>query len=139
MTTSHDYLIVPEPPLLDDYLRLREDSGLSPKSSEQGALAIAGSWSFLHAVDENGATVGMGRVVGDGGWYFVVADMAVLPEHQGCGLGGRMLDVLLDEIRERAPESAYVTLIADPPGRKLYESRGFTDVAPGRTGMTVVL
>jgi hypothetical protein len=30
----------------------------------------------------------MGRVIGDGGWYFHVVDMAVLPEHQRRDLSG---------------------------------------------------
>ena len=81
----------------------------------------------------------MGRIVGDGGWYFLIADMATLPEHQGKGLGSAVLDSLLDEIRTQAPQGAYVTLTADPPGRRLYESRGFSDVAPDRTGMHLVL
>lgn len=80
----------------------------------------------------------MGRVIGDGGWYFLVADMATLPDHQGRGVGGAVLDALLDDIRTHAPEGAYVTLTADPPGRGLYESRGFMDVAPARTGMFLI-
>lgn len=81
----------------------------------------------------------MGRIVGDGGWYFLIADMATLPGHQGKGLGGSLLDSLLADIRDRAPEGAYITLTADPPGRKLYASRGFVDVAPNRTGMHLIL
>ena len=33
--------------------------------------------------------VGMGRLLGAGGWYFHVLDMAVLPDHQRRGLGAR--------------------------------------------------
>jgi GNAT superfamily N-acetyltransferase len=70
----------------------------------------------------------MGRVIGDGGWYFVIADMATLPEHQRHGIGGAILDSLLEDIQARAPQGAYVSLTADPPGRPLYASRGFTDL-----------
>jgi hypothetical protein len=41
-----------------------------------------------------------------------------------------VMDRLLDEIRAKAPADPYVTLVADPPGRRLYESLGFVDVAP---------
>ena len=81
----------------------------------------------------------MGRVVGDGAWRFLIADMAILPEHQGRGIGGAILDALLAHITEHAPPGAYVTLTADPPGRRLYEQRGFVDVTPGRTGMHLVM
>ncbi|WP_424937354.1 MULTISPECIES: GNAT family N-acetyltransferase [Bacteria] len=139
LASADGYTLVAGPPALADYLRLRCDSGLSPKTEEQGAAAIAGTWRFRHVRDARGETVAMGRVVGDGGWYFFVADMATLPAHQGRGLGARVLDALLDEIRENAPAGAYVTLTADPPGRRLYESRGFRDVAPGQTGMSLLL
>lgn len=77
----------------------------------------------------------MGRVIGDGGWYFHVADMATLPEHQGRGLGRRVLVDLLAQIRDVAPGGAYVTLMADAPGRRLYESMGFVETAPHSLGM----
>jgi GNAT superfamily N-acetyltransferase len=76
----------------------------------------------------------MGRVIGDGGWYFII-DMATLPDHQRRGLGAAVLDHLLAETRDRAPEGAWVNLLADPAGRKLYASRGFTETAPGSIGM----
>jgi ribosomal protein S18 acetylase RimI-like enzyme len=72
----------------------------------------------------------MGRIIGDGGWYFHIADIATLPEFQRQGLGRTVMNRLLDEIRAKAPADPYVTLVADPPGRRLYESLGFADVAP---------
>jgi GNAT superfamily N-acetyltransferase len=58
--------------------------------------------------------------------------MATLPEFQRQGLGRMGMDRLLDEIRTKAPADPYVTLVGDPPGRRLYESLGFVDVAPSR-------
>ncbi|WP_454048932.1 GNAT family N-acetyltransferase [Cellulomonas sp. Marseille-Q8402] len=133
------YVLVPAAPPREDYLRVRRDSGLSPRRPDQADGALAGSWSWCHVRTAEGRVVAMGRVVGDGGWYFLVADMAVDPEHQRRGLGRRVLTRLLEDIRTRAPEGAYVTLVADPPGRALYESLGFRDVAPGATGMVLDL
>ena len=81
----------------------------------------------------------MGRVIGDGGWYFHVVDMAVLPEHQRRGLGAAVLGRLLDQIRLRAPSGAQVSLFADPPGRRLYLGHGFVDSAPASIGMVMTL
>ena len=94
----------------------------------------------MHVVHEVDAkTVGMGRLLGDGGWYFHVADMAVLPEHQRRGLGDVILTVLLERIRREAPAGAYVNLMADPPGRRLYARHGFTPTAPDSIGMGLTL
>ncbi|AHI00441.1 GNAT family N-acetyltransferase [Kutzneria albida] len=134
------YRLVAEAPGVRDYLALRERSGLTPRTEEQATAALPGSWAACHVVDgETGATVAMGRVLGDGGWYFHVVDMAVLPDHQRRGLGDAVLKFLLATIREKAPAGAYVNLLADPPGRRLYGRHGFAETAPGSIGMALVL
>ncbi len=81
----------------------------------------------------------MGRVVGDGGWYFVVADMVTDPGHQRRGVGRAVLDHLLADVRRRAPGEPYVTLAADDAGQRLYEQAGFRAFGVGQTGMQLVL
>ena len=143
MTLPDGYELVPGVPELDDYLRLRLEAGLTPRSPEAVRLALKGSWAACHVVHRDPAdparveTVGMGRLIGDGGWYFHVVDMAVLPTHQRRGIGDAVLSWLVGRISELAPPGAYVSLMADPPGRRLYERHGFTD---GRSvGMAMVL
>ncbi|WP_286691010.1 MULTISPECIES: GNAT family N-acetyltransferase [unclassified Aeromicrobium] len=136
MTTTGDR-VLRTPPTLEDYLRLRSTSGLTPRSATQGEGALAGSWAWS-VVEHEGRAVAMGRVIGDGGWYFHVADMATLPEHQGRGLGRLVLTDLLEQIAEVAPPDPYVTLMADAPGRRLYASMGFVETAPRSLGMVLV-
>lgn len=126
-------------PAVADYLRLRARAGLSPKTEQQAAAALPGSWAACHVVAEaTGEVVGMGRLLGDGGWYFHVVDMAVLPQHQRRGIGDAILAALLDRVREAAP-GAYVNLLADPPGRRLYSRHGFVETAPSSVGMALRL
>lgn len=133
-----DYTFVPHAPEVDEYVRLRAGAGLTPVNAEQGAGAVAGSWAFCHFRHSSGALAAMGRVIGDGGWYFLIADMATDPAHQRQGLGRRVLEWLLADIKARAPKGAYVTLVADPPGQKLYSSVGMHDIAPSK-GMSMWL
>lgn len=131
-----DYELLDETPPLETYLELRRVSGLSPRTSEQGAPALVNSWAWVTARHRaSGDIVAMGRVIGDGGWYFMVADMATLPEHQRQGIGRALLTRLLERIERNAPADAYVTLMADAPGRPLYESLGFVETAPHSVGM----
>ncbi|MFZ8757169.1 GNAT family N-acetyltransferase [Microbacterium sp. HMH0099] len=134
-----DLRLEPLPPTLEDYLDLRRLSGLTPKRPDQGAPALTNSWAWRRIVDATGRSVAMGRVVGDGGWYFLVADMATLPDFQRRGLGRRILEGLLAEIREKAPEGAYVTLLADPPGQALYRSLGFSEPTSGSVTMHLLM
>ncbi|WP_206330443.1 GNAT family N-acetyltransferase [Modestobacter sp. KNN46-3] len=123
-------------PQVEEYLTLRRRSGLSPKTSNQATAALSGSWAAASVV-HSGTAVAMGRVIGDGGWYFHVVDMAVLPEHQRRGLGDAVLTRLLARIAAVAPPNAYVNLLADPPGRRLYARHGFVETAPDSIGMAL--
>ncbi|WP_144827456.1 GNAT family N-acetyltransferase [Kocuria rhizophila] len=134
------YTLLEGPPSVADYLALRRNTGMHPKTREQAEAGIAGAWAAVHVRHlRSGATVGMGRVIGDGGWYFHVIDMAVLPEHQRQGLGSAVLEHLLDTIRASAPPGAYVSLMADGPGQPLYARHGFEDRTPRTVGMSLRL
>ncbi len=135
---ADDYVLLPEPPTVEEYRRLRADSGLRPKTAEQAAGALANSWAWCHVRHvPTGEAVAMGRALGDGGWYFHIADMATLPAHQGKGLGREVLSWIVAQIDERAPENPYITLMADAPGRPLYRSFGFVESAPHSLGMVL--
>ncbi|MEB4615816.1 GNAT family N-acetyltransferase, partial [Leucobacter sp. M11] len=120
-----EYLLVPGPPPLDEYRRLRAEAGLSPKRAEQADGALANSWAFCHLRSPEGEIAAMGRIIGDGGWYFHISDIATHPEHQRRGLGRRVMEWLIAQVEERAPAGASITLMADPPGFALYRGLGF--------------
>ncbi len=133
-----DYALREGPPSAADAVRLRARAGLSPRTLEQAAPAMVGSWSGVHVVHvPSGAVVAMGRVIGDGGWYFHICDMATEPDHQRLGIGEAVLVHLLDGILAAAPATPYITLLADEPGRPLYRRVGFVDTAPGSIGMVL--
>lgn len=136
------YVLVEGYPSVEDYVHLRTASGLTPKNAEQAIAATKGSWYGIYAAEESSPdkAVAMGRIIGDGGWYFLVADMATLPEHQRKGLADAIVKKLLARIKSRAaPGMAYVTLGADVPGRRLYEKNGFKDTLPAVMGMSLVI
>ena len=136
MPLSDDYDVRLQPPSLEDYLRLRADSGLSPKTTAQAQGPLENSWRWCSITHRpRDVTVAMGRIIGDGGWYFHIADMATAPEHQRRGLGRAVLTTLLAEVAEHAPPEPYVTLLADEPGRPLYRSLGFVPTEPHSIGM----
>ena len=134
MGLSSGYELHMAAPSAEDFEMLRREAGLSPVTPDQAALAVAGGWASAHVTYE-GAAVGMGRLIGDGGWMFQVVDMAVHPQHQRQGLGDAILTRLLQEIDDRAPANAYVSLMADPPGRRLYAKHGFQDRPDISAGM----
>lgn len=134
-------------PSTAEYRNLRKSAGLTPVTEAQAARVASGSWYGCHITyrdhDEGEPrAVAMGRIIGDGGWYFHIADMATLPEHQRKGLGSFVLKHLLAYIRENSPDdgSPLINLFADPPGRKLYQNNGFvTGESLDELGMVMVM
>lgn len=121
-----------EPPTAEEYVRLRRDAGLSPRTLEQAGGAVAGSWAWTVIRSGDGDLAAMGRVIGDGTWYFHLADIATDPAHQRRGLGRAVMEDLVARIDAAAPPHPYITLLADPPGQPLYRLLGFVDSAPSQ-------
>ncbi|RWX81475.1 N-acetyltransferase [Neorhizobium lilium] len=134
MAQHDDYRIELHVPGVDDYLRLRQASGLSTFSREAAEKGLPNS-IFGVCLMHGGAVVGMGRIIGDGGCFFQVTDIAIMPEHQGRGLGKMIMAALTDYIEKQLPKTAYVSLIADVPANRLYKQFGFAETAPRSVGM----
>lgn len=123
---SDDIALVDRFPGIDDYCRLRAATGLSPKRTEAAARGLPNT---VHGVSllHGGEVIGMGRIVGDGGCFFFVVDVAVDPAYQRRGLGKRIMGALDAWLRANAPDSAHVALFADGEARHLYARYGFTE------------
>ncbi|MBN6149628.1 GNAT family N-acetyltransferase [Xanthomonas sp. AmX2] len=131
------YAVQAEVPPVDDYRRLRVAAGLSPKSQDAAARGLPNS-CFAVTVRHQGRVVGMGRIVGDGGCFFQIVDIAVEPAHQRRGLGRRIMAALRDWLDTHAADGAYVSLLADGEARHLYAQFGFVETAPASVGMAWV-
>ena len=132
------YGLVVGAPTQDDYLRLRIDTGLSPKQSEAAARGLPHTL-YAVMIEHQGRAVGMGRIIGDGGLFYQVVDIAVEPAHQGQGLGKRIMGALVEWLKATAPKSAYVSLIADGEANRLYSQFGFEPTAPRSIGMAMLI
>ena len=82
----------------------------------------------------DGQPVGMGRVIGDGAFYFYVQDVAVAPEHQGNGIGTVIVESLIEQVERIGPPRSFIGLFAAGRADALYEQHGFA-AHPGMAGM----
>lgn len=70
------YELHPSVPPVAVYRDLRRLAGLTPVTEGQAARVAGGTWYGCHISHAGtGAVVAMGRIIGDGGWYFHIADM----------------------------------------------------------------
>lgn len=94
-------------------------------------LRIAfGNSRFVCAVFEDGRLVGVGRVLADGVDCAYVCDVAVLPSHQGTGLGKQIVARLV----ERSRGHKKIILYAVPGKEPFYKKFGFKRM---RTAMAI--
>ena len=107
------------------YRRLRNSVGWLNFSENQAKKALENSLYTVAAV-EDGRAVGMGRLIGDG-LYYTIVDIVVDPDHQGKGIGGKIVDLLLKYIEEETPVGgrSSVQLIAEKGKELFYIKKGF--------------
>jgi ribosomal protein S18 acetylase RimI-like enzyme len=134
MTTQENniYELIELFPQAEAYVGIRQAAGLS-LVSYQAAVRGLPNTLFGVSILLGEKVVGMGRVIGDGGCFYHVVDIAVLPEHQGRGLGKRIMNAIMAYIEEDALPTAYISLIADAPD--FYRKYGFRSVGPRSEGM----
>ena len=130
-----NYTVKPECPSVEEYISIRLNAGLSRKSVEAATIGLKNSLHSVVVYSDN-QKVGIGRIIGDGGCFFEITDMAVLPEHQGFGVGRLIMEALVSWLQKNAPKTAYVSLMADHGTPDFYERFGFKKAElPKSSGM----
>jgi len=130
-----DCRLVARAPTVEEYNRVRVAAGLGERDPGAVEVGLANSL-FGVCVESEGSIVGIGRIIGDGGFFFQVVDVAVVPERQGEGLGARVMDALTSRLRGSASSEAYVQLIAAEGTTGFYERYGFRVRTPEVSGMS---
>ena len=120
-----NYEVKEEVPSISNYINIRLKAGLSRKSEEAAKIGLSNSLYSVVVYFSNDP-IGIGRVIGDGGCFFEITDMAVLPEHQKKGVGALIMNALVEYLHANAPSTAYVSLMADHGTPHFYEKFGFT-------------
>lgn len=129
-----DYKILNDSPAPEEYINLRIEAGMSGKSLEAARVGLGNSL-FSVTIYDDSSLIAMGRIIGDGGAFFQIVDIAVKPAYQGRGLGKLVMREMMNYLSEHTYEGSYVSLIADEPADKLYEQFGFAYTYPKSHGM----
>ena len=114
---------------VNDYLALRAKVGWKELSKRQAGLAIDNAIYMVAVYDEaNGALVGMGRLIGDGGVICYIQDLIVLPAYRRQGIGGKLVKMLREKAESlAAPDEEMMLCLMSAIGREnFYKNCGFT-------------
>ncbi|CAG9295357.1 GNAT family N-acetyltransferase [Celerinatantimonas diazotrophica] len=131
------YQVKAEIPSVKEYIEIRLAAGLSRKSEEAAAIALPNTiyGVTVYCAEQK---VGIGRIIGDGGCFFEITDIAVLPAHQSDGVGRMIMEHLVNWLKENAPKTAYISLMADHGTPEFYAKFGFKKAEmPQSCGMSM--
>jgi len=131
---SDEYVLVERSPTVEEYHKLCQAVGWEPVDVEATETGLRNAL-FSVCVIYRDEVIGCGRVVGDGGIYFYIQDIIVLPEFQGRGLGRYIMDAVMGHLDSHAHPNAFVGLMAAKGVSRFYEQYGFAERPPGRPGM----
>ncbi|MGJ8528691.1 GNAT family N-acetyltransferase [Maritalea sp.] len=132
---EHQITVEHKVPSVEEYCAMRIATGLSAKTEQMASIGLPNSIFAISIRDESGDLIAMGRLVGDGGCFVQVADIAVRPDWQGQGLGRKVMQELMTFVQENLPKSIWVNLFADGTAKELYKQFGFGETAPSSVGM----
>lgn len=117
-----------------EYQALRRAVGWPAVDPEAVRIGLARDL-YTVVAERGGATIGCGRIVGDGGIYFYLQDVIVVPEFQGQRIGEALMARLMAYLAAHARENSFVGLMAAAGVEAFYEKYGFTRRPDNRPGM----
>ena len=106
------------------FVQLRESVGW-PIPSERAVQTSLKNTEFCVAAYSGNELAGMGRIVGDKGFIYFIADVIVKPEYQGNKIGRRIMESIMAYLDKHAPENSYITLMSARGKEEFYEKFGF--------------
>lgn len=111
----------------EEYKDLRNTTSWTKLTDTQIEKLIKNS-AFKVRAKVDGKTVGMGRVLFDFRYTAYLADIIVAPEAQGKGIGRKIVERLIQLVKENAAVTDYLnfSLMAAPGKYGFYEKLGFT-------------
>ena len=111
---------------IDDYKNLRKITGWKELSNRQVEIGLQNSvFTVVAIIDKK--PIGMARIVGDGGYFFLIVDVVVLPQWQKKGIGKELMKQIMVYIEQNTQEkeTVFISLVAAPQRETFYEQFGF--------------
>ncbi len=117
--------------ILDDSLTLEEYKKLidlldwKKASDRLIEISLKNSMTEKYVIDNE--IIGMARLVTDGGYAGLIMDVIVKPDYQSQGIGTKMINRLLERVKENLEEGEEVMLqlLAAPGKIDFYKKFGF--------------
>ena len=112
----------------EEYMEMRRLVEWSAFPLEQAAEGLKNTF-ILICFRVDGKPVALGRAVSDRGYVVYIADVIVIPEYQGNGLGRKIMESLMEQIKASMKPGyrIMISLMAAQGKEKFYNKFGFVD------------
>ena len=130
------YQVTERTPSVEEYNCVRQAAGLSVKDPRAAERGLSNTL-FAVCISNDETVVGIGRVIGDGGLFYDIVDIAVVAEHQKQGVGKLIMTALMGYIDENALPGSIVCLMANKGVAPFYEKFGFKARDADMPGMMI--
>ena len=119
----------------DEYIMFESKMGDPLTSKEQAERSLAHQLFSVIAIIDN-EIVGIARLLGDAAIFYYINDVWVLPEYQGKGIGTKLVEKLIEHVKETGIPGTSVSLcLMSAKGKEgFYEKLGFLQRPHGWEG-----
>lgn len=121
---SMSVTIVHRTPSVVEFESIVESVGFRAHDHPAVQTALANT-VFCVCAEEEGRTVGVGRVVGDGAISFFLTNVMVRPSHQRRGIGTLIVKALCSSIERLPYRNIVLEAVPQPGSTSFYERLGF--------------
>ncbi len=135
--SMNEYTLIERIPTIEEYTLLRRSVGWKILDTEPMKIGLSNSLLSICAVYEN-KIIGYGRIVGDGGVYFYIQDVIILPEFQKRGIGRCIMNAIMQWLKIHADANAFIGLMAAKGAAEFYEKFGFKKRPQDSPGMFLI-
>ena len=111
----------------EEYMAMRKAVGWHEFPLEQAAEGLKNC--YIWCIREDDRPIALGRIIWDHGYVIYIADVIVLPEFQGKGLGRKIMETMMDFIRaQMKPGYLFMVSLMSAKGKnEFYKKFGFVD------------
>ena len=129
-----DYTVEHRVPGIQEYQQLRNSTGWEALTDDVVGVALLNTL-FAVCVMWNHKLIGSGRIIGDGGAYFYIQDVIVLPDHQQKGVGTMIMLELEKWLSENTFDHSFIGLMAAEDVKAFYKKFGYKERDASKPGM----
>ncbi|GLX78323.1 N-acetyltransferase [Thalassotalea insulae] len=113
-------------PEAEEFIAFRATIGWSNPDIQTVQHSIKHSLFWVCIRDQSQHLIATARVIGDNAMYYYIQDVIVHPEHQGQGLGNRLMEHIENYLAHQCQPGATIGLLAAQGKEAFYQKFGYS-------------